>query len=544
MKKYKINRIALKSLLIYMLVLAVFAVTMCFIGYRGFTIVLERMYNRTATRIAYAARNDIDPDMLETYLETGGNAEGYQETWDRLDKLCDAMEATFIYVIIPDKTDYGHVTYVFSTVGHTTSYTPYEVGFVKETSTEEYRQKYQLMMEGKSDSESLLLNSRRFDSSTHHITAMVSLKGSDNETKALLCVQRQMKALSISRIEYIKAVIYATLILSVLAYLLNILYQRKALLIPLQKITDEASRFARENNTTGRKLTDEIRNKDEIGVLAASIDSMEEQVVNYVDEVKRFTAEKERDRTELALAASIQENMLPNVFPAFPDRTEFDIFASMDPAREVGGDFYDFFLIDDDHLCLEIADVSGKGIPGALVMMASKIMLTDFAKTGKSPAEILEEANSTMCAKNSDRMFVTVWLGILDISTGMLTAANAGHEYPILKKPDGKYELIKDKHGFVIGGMEDIRYSNYEIQMEPGTILFLYTDGLPEAEDADENMFGVNRVIKALNQQPDAAPRQVLSNMAAAVNAFVKDTEQFDDLTMLCIEYKGKPEQV
>ena len=539
MKKTKISRIALKSLLTYILLLLIFAVTMCIIGYRGFTELLLRMYTRGGFRIAAAAQYEIDPDQLDAYLESGGKTEGYQETWDRLDRLCNASEATFIYVIRPDQTDYGHVKYIISTVNHDTNYYPYEVGYIKETTNDEYRLKYRLMMEGKSDSESLVLQGRNYSSRTHHITAMTALKGSDGQTKALLCVQRQMNALARSRIEYIIDVLQATLVLVVLANLLNALYQRKTLLIPLQKITDEASRFARENNTTGKKLTDEIRSKDEIGLLAASIDSMEEQVVNYVDEVKRFTAEKERDRTELTLAAAIQDGMLPNTFPAFPDRTEFDIYASMNPAREVGGDFYDFFLIDDDHLCLEIADVSGKGIPGALVMMSSKIMLTDFAKTGKSPAQILREGNNTICANNRERMFVTVWLGILEISTGKLTAANAGHEYPILKKPGGQYELIKDKHGFVMGGMEDMEYTDYELQLEPGTKLFIYTDGLPEAEDKDNRMFGMERVLSALNALPDAPPNQVLTHMYQAVNSFVNGTEQFDDLTMLCLEYKG-----
>ena len=539
MSKFKISRIAFKSLLTYTALLFIFAVTMCIIGYRGFTEVLLRMYTRGGFRIAAAARYDIDADQLDAYLESGGNTDGYQESWDRLDKLCNASDATFIYVIRPDETDYGHVKYIFSTVNHNSKYSPYEVGYIKETTNDEYRVKYRRMMEGESDAESLVLQSRQYSTRSHHITVMTSLKGSDNKTKALLCVQRQMTTLAVSRIEYIIDVIQATLVLVILANLLNTLYQRKALLIPLQKITEEASRFAKENNTTGKKLTDEIRNNDEIGLLAASIDSMEEKVVNYVEEVRRFTAEKERDSTELALAAAIQDGMLPNQFPAFPDRTEFDIFASMDPAREVGGDFYDFFLIDDDHLCLEIADVSGKGIPGALVMMASKIMLTDFAMTLRDPAEILHAGNNAMCGSNPDKVFVTVWLGILEISTGRLTAANAGHEYPILKKPDGKYEMIKDKHGFVIGGMEDMAYKNYELQLEPGTKLFLYTDGLPEAEDADHNMFGIDRILTALNEQPDAAPEQVLSNMTDAVNAFVKETEQFDDLTMLCLEYKG-----
>ncbi len=249
--------------------------------------------------------------------------------------------------------------------------------------------------------------------------------------------------------------------------------------------------------------------------------------------------EKAAANRELGMAAQIQEAMLPDVFPAFPDRPEFDIYAAMDPAREVGGDFYDFFLIDRDHLCMVMADVSGKGIPAALFMMASKIILADNAMMEKSPAQILTDANAAICSNNRMEMFVTVWLGILEISTGKLTAANAGHEYPALKRADGGFELFKDTHGFVVGGMEGIRYREYELQLEPGAKLFLYTDGLPEATDAEGNMFGAERMLAALNGDADASSEQILDGVRKAVDGFVKDAEQFDDLTMLCVEYKG-----
>ena len=245
-------------------------------------------------------------------------------------------------------------------------------------------------------------------------------------------------------------------------------------------------------------------------------------------------------QTELHTATRIQEAMLPNIFPPFPDRMEFDLYATMDPAREVGGDFYDFFLIDDDHLCLVMADVSGKGVPAALFMMASKIILANNAKMGKSPAEILTDTNAAICSNNREEMFVTVWLGILEISTGKLTAANAGHEYPVLKRAGGQFELIKDKHGLVIGGMEGVRYRQYELWLEPGAKLFLYTDGVPEATDADNTLFGTERMLAALNTEPEAAPERILKNERAAVDGFVKGAEQFDDLTMLCLEYKGR----
>ena len=242
---------------------------------------------------------------------------------------------------------------------------------------------------------------------------------------------------------------------------------------------------------------------------------------------------------ELGTASEIQEGMLPSIFPAFPDRSGFDLYASMTPAREVGGDFYDFFLIDDDHLCLEIADVSGKGVPAALFMMASKIILSNNAMMGKSPAQILEDTNAAICSNNRMEMFVTVWLGILEISTGKLTAVNAGHEYPALMRPDGSFTLYKDKHSFVVGGISGTQYREYELQMEPGSKLFLYTDGVPEATDARNEMFGTERMLKALNREKGAAPEKLLINVRAAVDNFVKEAEQFDDLTMLCMEYKS-----
>ena len=231
------------------------------------------------------------------------------------------------------------------------------------------------------------------------------------------------------------------------------------------------------------------------------------------------------------------------IFPPYPDRQDFEIYASMNPAKEVGGDFYDFFFIDDDHLCLVIADVSGKGVPAAMFMTISKIILANTAMLGKSPAETLENANAAICSNNREEMFVTVWIGILELSTGILTASNAGHEYPIIKQPEGKFELIKDRHGFVVGGMEGLRYTSYSMRLAPGSKVFLYTDGLPEATDADNCMFGTDRILQVLNEDPDQDPEQILRTVTNAVNDFVKDAEQFDDLTMLCLHYRGQQHQ-
>ena len=286
-------------------------------------------------------------------------------------------------------------------------------------------------------------------------------------------------------------------------------------------------------------MEDTYRTGDEIEALAESFATLSARTLQYVEEVKRVTAEKERIGAELSLATNIQASMLPHIFPAFPTRREFDIYASMDPAKEVGGDFYDYFLIDDDHLGLVIADVSGKGVPAALFMMASKIILQSVAMLGYSPAEILRRTNEAVCSNNEAQMFVTVWLGILELSTGKLKAANAGHEFPAIRQPNGKFELYKDKHGFVIGGMEGVRYKEYELLLEPGSKLFVYTDGVAEATSAEKELYGTERMIEALNVDPDAAPQKILENVRASVDGFVKEAEQFDDLTMLCVEYKG-----
>ena len=274
-------------------------------------------------------------------------------------------------------------------------------------------------------------------------------------------------------------------------------------------------------------------------LMAVLVGTYVRRKMRVLEEKHREETERERISNELALAARIQADMLPNVFPAFLDRQDFDIYASMDPAKEVGGDFYDFFLVDDDHLCMVIADVSGKGIPAALFMMASKIILANNAKMGKSPAQILTDANASICANNRQEMFVTVWLGILELSTGKLTAANAGHEYPALRRGDGAFELLRDKHGLVIGAMEASRYREYELQLQPGDKLFVYTDGIPEATAADDSMFGAERMLAALNEDAGASPQALLNAVRRAVDGFVRGAEQFDDLTMLCVAYQG-----
>ena len=257
--------------------------------------------------------------------------------------------------------------------------------------------------------------------------------------------------------------------------------------------------------------------------------------VIFNDKSSKLTA----TQTELNMATQIQAGMLPSIFPAFPNREEFDLYASMDPAKEVGGDFYDFFMVDDDHLGVVIADVSGKGVPAALFMMIAKTIIQNYAKMGLSAAETLTKANAALCADNKMEMFVTTWCGVLELSSGIMDCASAGHEYPALCH-EGKFELFKDKHGFVLGGMDGMKYKGYELKLEKDDKLFVYTDGVPEATNTDSELFGTDRMIEALNRNPSGSPREIMKTVRSAVDDFVGGAEQFDDLTMVCLEYRGR----
>ena len=323
--------------------------------------------------------------------------------------------------------------------------------------------------------------------------------------------------------------------------LVNTMIVGKRIVRPLNKITKRITELGEENPEF--KMEETFRTGDEIEVLAESFAKLSHETVQYVGEVRRVTAENERIGTELNLARRIQAEMLPNIFPPFPERTDMNIYASMRPAKEVGGDFYDFFLIDDSHLGLVMADVSGKGVPAALFMMAAKILVQNHTMNGGTPAEVLQKVNNQICQNNKEQMFVTVWLGILDLKTGLMTAANAGHEYPILQGEDGRYEVIKDKHGFVVGGLEGVKYKDYTLQMKRGMKLFVYTDGIPEATNEAGEFYGTDRLLETLNQHPTEDPTEVIHKVHLDLKELVGQAAQFDDVTMLCVEFIG-PENV
>lgn len=284
----------------------------------------------------------------------------------------------------------------------------------------------------------------------------------------------------------------------------------------------------------------DIRTGDEIEELSHSFEHMTRALKEYIANLSRVTADKERIATELNVATQIQTSMLPCIFPAFPEREEFDVYAQMLAAKEVGGDFYDFFLIDDTHLGVVIADVSGKGVPAALFMVIAKTLIKNHAQMGKSAAEVFETVNRQLCENNDAGMFVTSFMGILDLRDGAFTYVNAGHNPPLLRQGGGDFTWLKARPGFVLAGMEGVRYREGSLTLQPGDRLFLYTDGVTEATDRNDQLFGDPRLEAALNQTKDMSLTETLRFVKAEIDAFVDGADQFDDITMLALEFRRR----
>lgn len=375
-------------------------------------------------------------------------------------------------------------------------------------------------------------------------TDSTPIYGEDGSIKGLALVDISMNDIMGQIREFIIQISVIVMLLTIIMVLFVIYIMNRAMIKPINLLSAAARRFiSEENESIGTRESAiskiEIKTGDEIENLFRSVKQMESDIYNYIENLTAVTAERERIGAELDVAKQIQTDMLPNTFPAFPEREEFDIYAIMTPAKEVGGDFYDFFLADDDHLVLVIADVSGKGVPAALFMMISKTLIKSAAQTGMSPKEILEKVNNQLCENNEAEMFVTAWVGIMEISTGRMICANAGHEFPAIKRANGKFELFRDKHGFVLAGMENMRYSEYEIELKAGDKLVVYTDGVTEAVNVKEELFGTECMIDSLNSAEERDCKDLLFTLKWSIDRFAGKAPQFDDITMLAIEMKG-----
>ena len=517
--------------------LVVFGIIVSVIGVVVFTNTFKEENSTTTYHIANTAALLVNGDHIDEYL-AGGEKEEYDRTKRILDSFCKRMSVSLVYAIAVDESDYGRFVSIFNALDNSVDdshYTEWELGHERETTNEEYRRTYRELYEKKIEY-GTIYRLRPGQGLNPHVTTLVPIKDSNGDVAAIMCVQRPIHELESVVKRFMATVVVSMIVLAMLASRLASRSAQKWVIDPVGKISEEAARFAKEN-TKGEELGD-VSKFEEIATLSSAIDKMETDMVSYVENLTAVTAEKERISTELSFARQIQYSALPNKYPAFPERPEFDIYGSMTPAKEVGGDFYNFMLIDDDHLALWIGDVSDKGVPAALFMMSANIVIENRTSMGGTPAQIMGFVNDNICAHNNAEMFITIWLGIFEISTGKLVFVNAGHEDLALYRKGGSFELYKTRHNLATGAMAGIEYRDYEIRLEKGDKLFLYTDGVPEATDAQNRLFTLDSMTDALNRYREGTPQEILDGIHVSVKEFVGDRRQFDDLTMLCLERK------
>ena len=535
-KKLRSN-MAFNITAVIMLLIVAFGTFVCVAGIWKFSSAFDDEYSNTTYHIADTAASLVNGDHIKEYL-AGQQEEEYNRTNRILNAYCTRMSVSLVYVIDVDQSDYARFVSVFNAVDNSvddSNYKEWERGYQRETTNENYRSAYKDIYEGETPYEIIY----RFNPGPglhQHITMIVPVKNSEGGVAALLCVQRPISELASAIGSFVTYIVIAALILSVIVVQFLARFLKKWVVGPIRTISNEATRFAREN-TKGEELGD-VSKYEEIYNLSRSIDKMETDMVKYVDNLTLVTAERERIGTELSFAKQIQYSSLPTKFPAFPDRGEFDVYAYMRPAKEVGGDFYNFILVDNDHLAMWIGDVSDKGVPAALFMMAINIMISLRTSMGGTPAQIMAYVNDRVCEHNGENLFVTIWLGILELSTGKLTFVNAGHEDPAVCHKGGEFELYKTRHNIAVGIQPGMVYKDFELQLGKGDKIFIYTDGVPEATDPYDKLFSTDRMTQALNECRDGSPQELLENINKRVKEFVGDRTQFDDLTMLGLELK------
>ena len=500
------------------------------VGYFEFAGALKQQYMEIANGIAEYAALNMDPETLEQYLETKTADEAYNSTREQLQHTADAEDCSVIYVA-KVHTDTKEREYIYNVVSKASGFSPYEIGF-RDTVNDEFLKVYDSILKGETQLHNFMYSRKGYTTSVYPV------EDADSGVVAIVGVVKNMDLLTSAKNSYICQIILIEALIAILSGVVWVVYMRRRIVVPVQQLSEAALNMV-EHLEDGNSPELVVKHEDELRELADSFATMYREVGAYIAKLETVTAEKERIGAELDVAAKIQSSMLPCIFPAFPDRNEFDIYATMDPAKEVGGDFYDFFMVDADHLAFVVADVSGKGVPAALFMVIGKTLIKDHTGLHDDLGEVFTEVNNILCASNSEEMFITAFEGVLNLKTGELRYVNAGHEIPFLCRKGGVFEPYKVRAGFVLAGMQGIRYRAGSIQLEPGDKVFQYSDGIPEAINSEKAPYGMKRLESVLAKNSEKAPSELLPLVKADVDAFVGDADQFDDITMLCIEFKG-----
>lgn len=510
------------------------------VSYRIFSSTMTRYYKELGTNLVRTLASQLDADELDYYYETGEMDENYYKTQQFIQDLVASNNVEYLYVVRPNGVG---VTFLFDSdmeVGEGGEY--YDGGYCALGTYVDlvggFAENLDKLLAGE-DVEPIIQPDAGFG---WLMTAMVPVLHEDGTMAGYVMADISMYDVMHTSQTFLITLVVLLVALTVAFIVLFLTILRRKVIQPIDQLTQATGAFIQNNEAelaagTATVNVPEIRTGDEVEELANSFRKMEEDMISYIRSFMKITAEKERIGAELNVATQIQADMLPRIFPAFPERQEFDIYATMNPAKEVGGDFYDFFLVDDDHLAVVIADVSGKGVPAALFMVIAKTLIKNHAQNKEAPGEVFTNTNEQLCEGNDAGLFVTAWMGILQISTGHFVYVNAGHNPPLLRRAGGSFEWLKSRPGFVLAGMEGVRYRENEMELAPGDVLYLYTDGVTEATDAHQQLFGEERLQTALNEQPMLPVGQMLSKIKVCIDSFVGEAEQFDDITMLGLEY-------
>ena len=546
MSKFKkaINSFSFNIISAIFVLLIAFSLIVSSIGYASFTDTLKREYKTTTRHMTTAAKAliaDVSEEKINLYLD-GQNKEEYEEYRNKLDMYCNYMNVTLIH-IFQMEDDYLTGTNIFNVVNdkeeEAGNYSEWTLGFrYGERYTKNYQDFYRQIYSKEVD-DAVAYRTTNLRGKDPHVTVMVPIKNNSGDVYAILSIQRPMSELISGRRPYMITLAITTAVTLVFVCIVASLYIRLQFVKPINNIMDETRSFSKDN-TKGDLQTKKKSRIHEIKELSESINKMEDDMIRYIDSLTQATTEQKRIGVELNIAKTIQEGSVPNVFPAFPERNDFDLFATMHPAKEVGGDFYNFLLVDDTHLAVVMADVSGKGVPASLFMMVSNILITERLRSYDSPANALSYVNKRICARNTLNMFVTVWVGIIDLENGNVIACNAGHDNPVVLRKNGRIEVINDVHGVIVGAMDDSEYTDYEFNLEKDDKLFLYTDGVVEATNSKNELFTEHRMLEVLSKHRTKSPSDILKSMKKSIDTFAGDAPQFDDITMLLVEYKGK----
>lgn len=531
------RRLGAKMALIVICMALVLSSAALFASYRTYETNMADLYTSSAQNLVRTLVSQIDGDDLVRYYETKQTDATYEATQQFIYDLVANNDVEYLYVVRPEPAS---AMFLFdSDQSEVEGYE--EGGYVPLGTTveldEEFAANIDTYLAGE-PIEPVVTHEAEYGWT---LTVQEPILDSQGNMAGYACadiditqiVQEQRQFLF-----FLGALMLAITAVFVLFFLWII---RRQVVAPIQSMTKATAEFLSSPALTTADATKcailDVHTHDELEMLASSINKLEQDLVEYCSDLATVTAEKERIGAELSIATQIQASMLPCIFPPFPNRNEFDIYASMVPAKEVGGDFYDFFMIDDHRLAVVVADVSGKGVPAALFMVIGKTLIKDHAQTGAALGQVFTEVNDQLCEANSEGLFITAFMGVLDLRTGEFSYVNAGHNPPLLCRAGGQFEYLKVRPGFVLAGMEGIRYQTGRLDLAPGDRLFFYTDGVAEATDAHEELFGEQRLQAVLNQNRLAANETLLAAAAQAIQGFVGSAPQFDDITMLGLTF-------